>query len=124
MNGELEKVYTTQPKGFFINGEEDKVYKLNKALYKLKQAPQAWGNKIKSYFHQNGFVVSDNEPIIYLKKQDKHDPLVVCLYVDDIIYMAYSHSFIAEFKDYMAKMFEMSDLGLFDSWSRNRARSG
>jgi len=35
--GELkEEVYVDQPEGFTKQGEEDKVYKLNKALYGLK----------------------------------------------------------------------------------------
>jgi len=35
--GELkEEVYVDQPEGFIKHGEEDKVYKLNKALYGVK----------------------------------------------------------------------------------------
>jgi hypothetical protein len=42
LNGELkEEVYVEQPQGFVIQGEEEKVYKLRKALYRLKQAPKA-----------------------------------------------------------------------------------
>lgn len=40
--GELkEEVYVDQPEGFIRVGEEDKVYRLKKALYDLKQAPRA-----------------------------------------------------------------------------------
>lgn len=45
-----EEVFLQQPKGFLKKGEEEKVYKLRKALYKLKQAPQMWYNKIEFYF--------------------------------------------------------------------------
>ena len=39
LNGILnEEVYAEQPKGFIIEGEEQKVYCLKKALYGLKQA--------------------------------------------------------------------------------------
>jgi len=31
-------------------GEEDRVYRLKKALYDLKQTPKAWYNKIETYF--------------------------------------------------------------------------
>eukprot|EP00253_Pinus_taeda_P032739 PITA_32739 len=42
LNGALkEEVYVAQPPGYEIEGQEDKVYRLNKALYGLKQAPRA-----------------------------------------------------------------------------------
>ena len=37
-------MYVDQPEGFIKQGEEDKVYKLNKALHGLKQAPRTWFN--------------------------------------------------------------------------------
>jgi len=36
-----EEVYVQQPKGFIMEGEESKVYRLKNALYGLKQAPRA-----------------------------------------------------------------------------------
>jgi hypothetical protein len=41
-----EKVYMEQPLGFVAQGEYwSGVYKLKKALYSLKQSPQAWFGK-------------------------------------------------------------------------------
>lgn len=45
-------------------------------------------------------------------KNQGNEFLIVCLYVDDTIYMDSSHSFVIEFKSYMMARFEMSDLGL------------
>lgn len=104
-------MWNKQPEGFEIN-EEDKVYKPKKALYGLKQAPQAWYNKINAYFQQNQFFRSENEPTLYVKKQGTSGFIIVCLYVDDIIYMGSSKSLLEEFKVNMMSKFEMTDLCL------------
>lgn len=112
LNGELkEDVYVDQPEGFSVTGNEDKVYKLHKALYGLKQAPRVWYSRIDSYFLQNGFERSPNEHTLYVKKQSEDEVLLVCLYVDDIIYTGSSQTLVDEFRSDMKKVFEMSDLG-------------
>ena len=69
--------------------------KLKKALYGLKQAPRAWYERIDFHFLQNGFDMSRNKATLYIKKQGK-DLLLVCLYVDDMIYMGSSSSLIRD----------------------------
>lgn len=88
------------------------MYRLKKALYGLKQASRARCSRINSYFLQNGFERSKNEPTLYLKIEGKNDLFIVCLCVDDMIYMDYSSSLIDEFKFNMKKEFEMSYLGM------------
>ena len=94
-----------------MHGQEHKVYKLKKALYGLKQAPRAWYKRIDSYFLKYGFVRSANEPTLYVKKYESGEFIVVCIYVDDIVYFGSSETLIAEFKSSMEQEFEMSDLG-------------
>jgi hypothetical protein len=41
LNGELEEdIYMTQSDGFIVKGQEDKLCKLMKSMYGLKQAPK------------------------------------------------------------------------------------
>eukprot|EP00253_Pinus_taeda_P001803 PITA_01803 len=62
LNGDLqEEVYMTQPPGFKIAGQEQKVCRLAKALYRLKQAPRAWYMKIDQYLTDNGFQRSPSD---------------------------------------------------------------
>lgn len=58
-----------------------------------------------------GFTRSLNEPTVYSKKQDDNCILLLCLYVDDILYTGSSEKYLKEFRDSMMNTFEMSDLG-------------
>ena len=56
LNGFLEEeIYLEQPLGFVRKSQEDKVYKLKKVLYRLKQSPRAWYSRINDYFEKYGF---------------------------------------------------------------------
>ncbi|GJR20291.1 ribonuclease H-like domain, reverse transcriptase, RNA-dependent DNA polymerase [Tanacetum coccineum] len=47
LNGRLEEeVYVTQPEGYVKANHPEKVYKLSKALYGLRQAPRAWNSRL------------------------------------------------------------------------------
>ncbi|KAK8954179.1 hypothetical protein KSP39_PZI002872 [Platanthera zijinensis] len=113
LNGRVEEeIYVHQPEGFEKEGEEEKVYKLNKALYGLKQTPRAWNQRIDSHLAGNGFSRSKNEPSLYTKRFDTNHFLILCLYVDDLIFIGSTSEIVKEFKQVMMSEFEMSDLGL------------
>ncbi|KAM1819691.1 hypothetical protein ACFX1X_001299 [Malus domestica] len=103
--------YDEQPSGYEIKGYEDKVLKLKKALYGLKQVPQAWNNRIDKYFQENKFTKCLHEHVLYVKVKDE-DILIVCLYVDDLIFTGSNPSMSEDFKRMMTKEFEMTDIGL------------
>lgn len=112
LNGPLqEEVFVMQPPGFERKGEEEKVYKLHKALYGLKQAPRAWYERIDSYLQKHGYQRTTSEPTVYVRKVTDDELIIVCLYVDDIIYTSSSNELLDEFKRKMIKEFDMSDLG-------------
>ncbi|KAM2778784.1 hypothetical protein COP1_014123 [Malus domestica] len=100
-----------QPSGYEIKRHEDKVLKLKKALYGLKQAPRAWNSHIDKYFQENNFIKCPHEHALYVKIKDE-DILIVCLYVDDLIFTGSNPSMFEEFKRVMTKEFEMTTIGL------------
>lgn len=112
LHGELnEEVFITQPPGYEQKGHEHKVYKLKKALYGLKQAPRAWYSRIESYFMKEGFEKCPHEHTLFVKRMDGGKMLIVCLYVDDLIFTGNDESMFRKFKHSMMTEFDMTDLG-------------
>lgn len=113
LHGELQKeVFIEQPPGYVKLGSEHKVYKLKKALYGLKQAPRAWYSHIDAYFLKEGFRKCPYEHTLYTKIGDDGKMLMVCLYVDDLIYTGNDRVMFEKFKESIMLEFDMTDLGL------------
>ncbi|GJT37506.1 retrovirus-related pol polyprotein from transposon TNT 1-94 [Tanacetum coccineum] len=56
LNGPLkEEVYVAQPDGFVDPDHPEKVYRLRKALYGVKQAPRAWYDELSKFLISKGF---------------------------------------------------------------------
>nr|GFA89598.1 retrovirus-related Pol polyprotein from transposon TNT 1-94 [Tanacetum cinerariifolium] len=54
LNGELkEEVYVSQPEGFVDLDHLTHVYRLKKALYRLKQAPRVWYDTLSRFLLDN-----------------------------------------------------------------------
>ena len=85
--------------------------RLNKTLYGLKQAPHAWYEKIDAYLATHGFQNSPIESTLYVKREGDV-LLIIVLYVDDMLLTRPNEMHIADFKDELNSVFEMSDLGL------------
>jgi hypothetical protein len=83
LNGVIEEeVYIEQPQGFEVEDRKTHVYKLKKALYRLKQAPRAWYGRIDSFMTSLGFTKSKVDSNLYFKVMN--DELVILLmYVDE-----------------------------------------
>ena len=68
LNGELvETVFVRQPLGFAVKGEEHRVLRLHKALYGLRQAPQAWNTKLDATLGELGFTRCTTEHALYTR---------------------------------------------------------
>lgn len=111
LNGKLyEEVYVNQPEGYVKEGQEEKVYKLFKALYRLRQAPRAWYTQINKCLEKLGFVKCPLEHAVYTRREGE-ESVIIGVYVDDLIITETNVENIVKFKDQMSKEFEMSDLG-------------
>ncbi|GKB97043.1 putative ribonuclease H-like domain-containing protein [Tanacetum coccineum] len=88
----------------------DKVYKVEKALYGLHQAPSAWYETLSTYLLDNGFHRGQIDKTLFIKRH-KDDILPVQVYVDDIIFGSTKKALSTEFEKLMHDKFQMSSMG-------------
>ncbi|GKE01468.1 putative ribonuclease H-like domain-containing protein, partial [Tanacetum coccineum] len=105
-----EEVYVCQPPGFEDPYFPDRVYKVEKALYGLHQAPRAWYETLLTYLLDNGFQRGKIDKTLFIRR-DKGDILLVQVYVDDIFFGSTKKSLCTEFEKMMHKKFQMSSMG-------------
>ncbi|GJS33554.1 putative ribonuclease H-like domain-containing protein [Tanacetum coccineum] len=105
-----EEVYVCQPPGFKDPNFLDRVYKVEKALYGLHQAPRAWYETLSTYLLDNGFQRGKIDKTLFIRR-DKGDILLVQVYVDDIIFSSTKKSLCTEFEKMMHKKFQISSMG-------------
>ena len=105
LNGELEEeVYVIQPNGYVKKGKEHLVIKLNKALYRLKQAPRAWYTRLDKCLRSLDYMRSSHEHAVYFKRSGTSH-LIIGVYVDDLITTRTKNYQIEDFKAQMKKKF-------------------
>ncbi|GKD61186.1 putative ribonuclease H-like domain-containing protein [Tanacetum coccineum] len=63
-----EEVYVSQPPGFVDPEFPEKVYKVEKALYGLHQAPRAWYETLSTYLLDNGFYRGQIDKTLFIKR--------------------------------------------------------
>ncbi|GKF03165.1 putative ribonuclease H-like domain-containing protein, partial [Tanacetum coccineum] len=105
-----EDVYVSQPLGFLDPKYPQKVYKVVKALYGLHQAPRAWYATLSTFLLKNGYRRGTIDKTLFIKK-DKHDIILVQVYVDDIIFGSTKKSWCDDFEALMKSKFQMSSMG-------------
>ncbi|GKA55874.1 putative ribonuclease H-like domain-containing protein [Tanacetum coccineum] len=63
-----EEVYVCQPPGFEDSDFPDRVYKVEKALYGLHQAPRAWYETVSTYLLDNEFQRGKIDKTLFIKR--------------------------------------------------------
>ena len=104
------KCMLNSPPGFVDPIHPDFIFKLERALYDLKQALNSWYERLSTFLASNGFVKSKVDTILITKHVDSNI-LIVQFYVDDIIFESTNEVLCKDFDSCMKKEFEMSIMG-------------
>lgn len=77
-----ENVFTKQPEWFGVAESKNKVLKLKRAIYGLKQTFRIWNERVNDVLVGLGYKKSESKPCICIKNRNKLKT-IVALYVDD-----------------------------------------
>ncbi|GKB39574.1 zinc finger, CCHC-type containing protein [Tanacetum coccineum] len=112
LNGDLEEeVYMNQPQGFIMSGNENKVCKLIKSLYVLKQAPKQWHQKFNEVVLSNGYLLNQDDKCVYSKFDESGKGVIICLYVDDMLIFGTDQVQVDLTKEFLSSKFSMKEMG-------------
>ncbi len=83
LEGPIDKeVYVELPKGFLKPGDQ-RVGRLQKALYGCRQAPRAFWLELSKYLLKIGFHQTKSDPCLFRRVEADGKPTLVGVYVDD-----------------------------------------
>lgn len=91
-------------------GQENKVCKLIRSLYNLKQYVKSWYEKFHKTILSFGFIVNRSYSCVYSKVIDDNY-VKICFYDDDISIFNAHIDAINETKKFICSQFDMKDLG-------------
>ncbi|CAI7829725.1 unnamed protein product [Closterium sp. NIES-54] len=101
-------VYMRQPPGF--EDGTDRVCKLKRTIYGLKQILRAWYMRMDKHLLELGFTRSECDHALYILNHGEKK-LVLLPYVDDLLLVSDCKDLVAEIKAKLASEFSMRDLG-------------
>nr|GEX07222.1 uncharacterized mitochondrial protein AtMg00810-like [Tanacetum cinerariifolium] len=104
------EIYVMQPLGSQDPEFPARVYKVEKEVYGLHQAPRAWYGTLSKYLLTNGFQRGTIDQTLFIRRQ-RGDFILVQVYVDDIIFGSSIPQLCREFEALMHEKFQMSAMG-------------
>jgi hypothetical protein len=99
-----------QPEDCIVPGQKNKVCKLLKSLYGLKQALKQWHEKFNQVILSDGFSLVNVDKCVYTKSID-NEYVIISLYLDDMLLFSTSMNAIYNTKRFLASKFDMKDMG-------------
>jgi hypothetical protein len=111
LNGNIkEELYMVQLEGFVDPKDANKVCKLQRSIYGLKQASRSWNLRFDEVIKGFGFVQNTKESCIYKKMSGSSGSFLV-LSVDDILLIVNDVQMLNSVKEYLNNNFSMKDMG-------------
>ncbi|GJX56819.1 retrotransposon protein, putative, ty1-copia subclass [Tanacetum coccineum] len=111
LNGYLyEEVYMEQPEGFVNLKFPNRVCKLKRSIYRLKQASRQWNKRFDDEIKKFSFNQNRDEPCVYMKASGSYVTFLI-LYGEDILIMGNNIPMLQDVKSYLGRCFAMKDLG-------------
>lgn len=111
LDGDLEEVFMSLPPNLEERFGKDKVCKLKKSSYGLKQSTRSWfkrfGKAVKSY----GYYQSEADHTMFFKHFIEGKIAILIVYVDHIILTGDDNAELDKLKKRLADDFEIKDLG-------------
>jgi len=104
-----EEIYMIPPPG--VSHKSSEVFKLQKATICLKQTPRAWFHKFSTVYVSLGFVSSNHNFALFVKKINA-GCILLFLYVDDMIITGDNFDRITSLKTTLSHHFSMKGLGV------------
>ncbi|KAL0453622.1 UNVERIFIED_CONTAM: hypothetical protein Slati_1340300 [Sesamum latifolium] len=111
LNGFIEEeIYMDQPEGSTSVGEEQKVCRLQRSIYGLKQASRSWNTCFDEVIRGYDFIKNEYDPCVY-KKISGSTVAYLVLYVDDILLIGNDIKMLGDIKAWLSMQFFMKDMG-------------
>lgn len=109
LNGTLEEeIYLRQPPGF--QEQKNKVLRLNKSLYGLKQAAKVWNDTVHRELLKCGCTQSDYDKCLY-SIHDGDAELYLIIHVDDLLIACNDNNLVNRVVKQLKSVFELKELG-------------
>ncbi|KAL0439353.1 UNVERIFIED_CONTAM: hypothetical protein Slati_2418300 [Sesamum latifolium] len=111
LNGFVEEeIFMDQPEDFTTVEKEQKVCRLQRSIYDLKQAFRSWNICFDEVIRGYDFIKNDYDPCIY-KKISGNSVAYLVLYIDDILLIGNNVKMLDDIKALLSTQFSMKDIG-------------
>lgn len=102
-----EIIYMIQPTGFKSKRYPNKVCRLKKTLYGLKQSPRVWYQTFANFMRELGLFPIDADYSVFI---DPRTDIIIALYVNDVLITSPNRDNIQRTKKALNAKFHMTDL--------------